>query len=111
MLYFVLVVGRDALQTADRYGFLVDSPASAGRFARAVARPAQNSWEDVRVPIDHVSLGIPALCYQPNILRYRSVRGTRILTIDNLMKILWIANVGRVHWFISSGRTNRDVSQ
>src|SRR5581483_3836103 len=62
----VLVVGSDALQAADRDGFLLaldqrlvlDAAAPAGRLAGAVAGAAQDPGEDVRLPIDHVGVGV-----------------------------------------------------
>src|SRR5690606_35787307 len=60
-----------------------------------VACPAQNTGKNVRVPVDHIGLGVPALCDQADVLRHRRMGRARVLAIDDLMKIFGISNVGR----------------
>ena len=91
-----LVVGRDALQPADRDRLLLDPAAAAGRLARAVAGTAENAGKDVRFPVDRPGLAEAAGGDQPDILRHRRVRRAGPLAIDNLMKIVGITDVGRL---------------
>src|SRR5436305_6120064 len=54
-------ISCDPFQTTDRDRFLVDAAAPACRFAWAVAGTAENPGEYIRVPVDHVCLGVAAL--------------------------------------------------
>src|SRR5687768_9655578 len=65
---FVFVIGGDTLQAADRDRLFVDAPAAACRFTRAITCPTEDPWEYVRVPVDHVRLGVFALGDQTYIL-------------------------------------------
>ena len=66
-LIVVLVVGGDALQAADRDRLglsplvLLDAAAPAGGLAGTVAGAAEDSGEDVRLPVDHVGVAVAAL--------------------------------------------------
>ena len=91
-----LVVGRDALQPADRDRLLLDPAAAAGRLARAVAGAAENAGKDVRFPVDRPGLAEAAVGDQPDVFRHRRVRRAGPLAIDNLMKIVGITDVGRL---------------
>src|SRR6185437_12326429 len=93
----VLVIGGDALQAADCYRLVLDADAAAGRFARAVAGASENSGKHVRVPVDHVSVGVTARRDQPDIFRDGRVRRTRPLAIHDLVEILRRRNVGILH--------------
>src|SRR5271170_5216800 len=62
-----LVVGRDALQPADRDRLLLDPAAAAGGLARAIARSPQNSGKDVGLPINHIGADVIARRNAPNI--------------------------------------------
>ena len=98
----ILVVCGDALQPADRHrlllafdeGLVLDAAASAGRFAGTVAGPAQDSREDVRLPVDHVGVGVAAVRNQPNVFGNRRVGRTGPLAIDDFVEIVGIGNVG-----------------
>src|SRR5690242_17685275 len=49
-----LVVSGHPFQAADRHRLLFDTSPPAGGLARPVARPSQDSREDIRLPVDHV---------------------------------------------------------
>src|SRR6185437_7989599 len=82
----VLVIGGDALQAADCHWLVLDADAAAGRFARAVAGASENSGKYVRMPVDHVSVGVTARRDQPDIFRDGRVRRTRPLAIHDLVE-------------------------
>jgi amidase len=86
-------IGRHALKSAYGYGLFVYAPPAARRFARAVARAPQDPREDVRVPVDHVRLGVPALRDQADILRHRRVRRACPLAVHHLVEIFWIVDI------------------
>src|SRR5580658_10204353 len=90
----VLVVGGDAFQAANRHRLLLDPRAAAGRLARPVAGPPEDPREDVRFPIDHIGVGVPARGDQPDILRHRGMGGAGPLAIDDFMKVFRRPNVG-----------------
>ena len=92
-----LVVGRDALQPADRDRLLLDPAAPAGRLARPVAGAAEDAGEHVRFPINHERVGIAPIGDQPNVFRHRRVRRARPLAVDDLVKIIRVTDVGRLH--------------
>ena len=91
-----LVVGRDALEAADRDRLLLDPAAPASRLARPVAGAAENSWKNVGLPVDHISIGITPCRDQPNIFRNRRMRWARPLAVHNSVEILGVGNVGRL---------------
>src|ERR1041384_4612055 len=64
-----LVIRGDAFQTADRHRLFLDAAAAAGGLAGAVAGAAEYAGKHVRIPVDHIRLGIPALSDQADILR------------------------------------------
>src|SRR6185312_4859552 len=107
----VLVVGGDALQTADRNRLLLaldqrlvlDAGAAAGRLAGTVASAAQNSREDVGLPIDHVGVGVAPVRDQADVFRDGGVRGTSPLAIHDLVEIVGIRDVGRLQTELTSG--------
>ena len=100
----VLVVGGDALQPADRdrlllalYEMLVlDAAAPACRLARSVARPSQDPWDDVGLPVDHVGVRVTPVGDQPDVFGDRGVSGTGPLAIDHLVEIIRGLDVGRL---------------
>jgi hypothetical protein len=97
VFYFFFVVGGDAFEATDGDGFLVDASAAAGRFARSIARAAEDAGEHIRIPVDHVRLGISALGDQSNVFRNRSMRRARVLTVHHAVEILRVLNVCRFH--------------
>ncbi len=92
-----LVVGRDALQPADRHRLLLDPAAPAGRLARPVTSATEDAGEDIRFPIHHERVGIAPISDQPDVFRHRRMRRTRPLAIDDLVKIIRVTDVGRLH--------------
>ena len=92
-----LVVGGDALQPADRHRLLLDPAAPAGRLARAVAGAPENAGEDVRIPVDHIGVGVAPVGDQPDVFRHRRVGRARPLAIDDFMKIVRNADIGGLH--------------
>src|SRR6516162_10131428 len=93
----VLVIGRDALEAADRDGFLLDAPAPAGRLARTIASTSEDAGEYVRLPIDHVGVAVAARRDQSDIFGNRRVSRAGPLTIHDLVEIVWRRNVGGFH--------------
>lgn len=90
------IIRGNALESANCNRFFFDTAAATGRFTWSVARSSENTRKHVRVPVDHVSLGVFTRCDQANVLRYRCMRGTRVLAVDNFVKILRILYVS---WF------------
>src|SRR5581483_7598880 len=85
-------VGRDSLEAADCYGLSVEPSTSAGRLAWPVACASEDAREDVRVPVDHVGVGIAPLSDQADVLGDVGMRGAGPLAIDNLVE-----EIGRAH--------------
>ena len=75
--------------------------AAAGGLARAVAGAAENAGENVRLAVEHVGVGVPALRDQPDVFGHIGVRGTSPLAIDNFMKVVRVAGIGRIHFLQS----------
>src|SRR6185436_7849908 len=98
----VLVVGGDALQAADgdRLGLgllrFLDSSSSARRLTRAVAGAAQDPGKDVRLPVDHVGVGVTPCCDHPDVFGDGGVGRTGPLAIDDLVKVVGVTDVGRL---------------
>src|SRR5271166_2066114 len=70
MTDFAAQIGRHALQPANRHRLaFIQPPPPAGRLTRAVASPAQDRRKYVRLPIEHVGIGVAALRDQPDVLR------------------------------------------
>src|SRR4029077_5916946 len=92
-----LVVSRDALQPADRHWLVFDPAAPAGGLAGTVAGAPQDAGENVRIPVDHVGVGVAPVGDQPDVFRHRRMRRAGPLAIDNLVKIVGITDVRRLH--------------
>ena len=88
LLDVVFVVGGDALQAADRHRLVLDAHAPAGRLAGAVAGAPENAREHVRLPIDHVGVGVTPVRDQPDIFGHRRVRRAGALAIHDLVEIV-----------------------
>lgn len=89
------MIGGDALQAADRDGLAIQSSTPAGGFARAVAGTPEDSGEYVRLPVNHVRIGVASLSNQPDVFRHIGMRRACPLTIDNFVEIIRIACIGR----------------
>ena len=100
MFDFIFIVRGDALQTTDRNRFFIDASAAARRFARPIACASEDPGKHVRIPVDHVRLGVLAFGDQADVLGYRRVRRTRVLAIHNLMEIFGIIYVCRFHFLV-----------
>ena len=96
---FAAQIGGHALQTADGHGLAIQAPAAAGRLARAVAGAAEDCREHVRLPVEHVGVGVPALRDQPDVFRNVGMRGACPLAIDDFVEIVRVLNVCRFHSF------------
>src|SRR5688572_28872669 len=103
MADFVAVVRGDALEAADGDRFPVDTASPAGRLAGAVAGSAEDAREDVRLPVQHVGVGVFPLRDQPDVFRHIRVRRTGPLAVDNLMVVLGIRDVRGTQTVILAG--------
>jgi hypothetical protein len=95
VLYIVFIVRGDSFKAANCYRLFVDTSAAACRLAWAVASAPENARKDIRIPIDHVCLGIFSLGDQPDVLGHGCVRRTGVLTVYDLVEILRIFDVCR----------------
>src|SRR5688500_18953381 len=91
------MVGRDALQAADRDRLLLETSTSAGRLAGPVARASQDPREQVRFPVEHVGLGELALRDQADVLGDVGVGRACPLAVHDAVVVLRIRDVGRLH--------------
>ena len=84
----LLVVGRHALEPADGHRLLLDPSATAGRLAGPVAGPPQDAGEDVRLPVDHVGVIVPAIGDQADVFRHGRVGRAGPLAVDYLVIVV-----------------------
>lgn len=103
----VLEVGGDALQAADRHRLFLDAAAPAGRLARSVAGAPEHARKHVGLPVDHVGVGIPPVCDQPDIFGNGCMRRAGILAVDHLVEVLRVGNVRTLHRFLEPRVTRR----
>ena len=96
-------VGGDALEAADRDWLVLDPAAPAGGLAGAVARPAEDAREDVRLPVEHVGVVVPLLGDEADVARYVGVSRAGPLAIHDLVVVVGILDVRWLHR-LSSGR-------
>src|SRR5262249_35041545 len=89
-----LIVGGDALETADGDGLLLDPPPATGGLAWTVAHPAEDARKDVALPVQHVGRRVAALANPADVFGDGRMRGTRALAVDPLVEVLWIGSVG-----------------
>ena len=99
-----LVVRGDALQPADRHGFLFGSHATAYRLAWTITGAAEDAREHVGLPVDHERLGIAFLGDQSNVLRHRGMRRASPLAIHHLVEVVRITDIGDFHFEIGPSR-------
>ena len=83
-----LVVGGHALEPADGHRLLLHPAAPAGGLAGAVAGAAENAREDVRLPVDHVGVIVPAIGDQADVFRHGGVGRTGPLAVDHLVIVV-----------------------
>src|SRR5688500_10851550 len=105
MANIVPMVGRDALEAADGDRLSVDATAPAGRLAGSIAGAAEDAREDVRLPVDHVRVGVMTVRDPPDVFRHIGVRRTGPLAVDNLMVVLRIGDVRRAQSVTLPGDT------
>src|ERR1700730_12877588 len=99
----ILEIGGDALEAADRHRLLLDAATPTRRLAGPVAGAAEDAWEHVRFPIDHVSVGVAPRGDQPDVFRNRRVRRTGPLAVNHLVEIVRRRNVGWFHSLLAQG--------
>jgi hypothetical protein len=108
---FVLEVGGDALEPADRDRFLLDAAAAAGGLARTIAGAAEHAGKYVRIPIDHVGVAVAARRDQTDVFGNRRVRRTGPLTIHDLVEVIRDRNVGSFHLFLLPAARSANLTQ
>ena len=102
-LLVVLVVRGDALQAADRdrlglrLVFFLDAAAAARGLARTIAGAAEDSGEDVRLPVDHVGVGVTPGGDHADVFGNRRVGGTGPLAIDDFVEVVGVLDIGGLH--------------
>src|ERR1700722_8601522 len=102
----VAQIGRHALQAANGDGLAIHAATAAGRLARAIAGAAENRREHVRLPVEHVGIGIAALRDEANVFGNVSVGRTGPLTVHNFVEVVRVADVRGVHtWILSVSTT------
>ena len=106
----VLVIRRDPLQAADRDRLLLDPAAPAGGLAGAVADPAEDPREHVRLPVDHVRIGELPERDQADVLGDVGVRGTGPLAVDDPVEIVRVRCIGRLHAESGENRRPQELS-
>jgi hypothetical protein len=91
------MIGRDALQTADRDRLRFDAPAAARRLAGAVADAAENAGKNVRLTVDQVGLRELTLRDEPNVFGNVGMSRAGPLAVDYAMIVIRISSIGRFH--------------
>src|SRR4029077_3238649 len=91
------IVGGDPLQSANGDGLLFDSAAAAGRFARSIAHPSQDTREYVGFSIHHVGVGEFALGDEPDVFRNVGVCRASPLAVDHPMEVVRFRSISRLH--------------
>jgi hypothetical protein len=105
-----LVVRCDTLEAADgdRLGLrgvrFLDAATSARRLARAIASAAENSGEDVGLPIDEIGFAVAACCNQSYVFGDGGMGGTRPLAIDDFVEIVGLLNISRLQSILRSAQ-------
>src|SRR5260221_1447918 len=96
------VVGGDALQAADPDGFgflsviFPDAPSPAGGLAGAVAGAAEDSRENVGVPVDHVGVVVTPCSDQADVFGDWSMGRAGPLAIYDLVKVVGCTDISRL---------------
>jgi len=90
------VVGRDALQAADRDGLLLHPATSARGLARAIANTAEDRRENVRLAIQQIGVVEAAESDQPDVLGHVGMRGAGPLAIDDTVE-KFACGIRRIH--------------
>src|SRR6185312_2554613 len=93
----VPVIGRDALQPADRDRLVLDATAPTGRLAGAITHASEDSRKHVGVTVHHVGVGEPSLGDQTDVFGDISVGRTCPLAIHDSMKVVGVRSIGGLH--------------
>ena len=83
-----LQIGGNTLQPTNRDGTAIDTAPSTRWLAGAVTRASEDSWKDVRFPVEHVGVVETPLGDEANVTGNVRVSGTRPLTIHYPVVIL-----------------------
>ena len=94
---FAFVVGSHTFQAANGNGFIFHTSAAAGRFARPVARSAQNTGKNVGFPVHQISFRVPLGGNQTDVFGHGRMGRTCVLAVDYFVEIFRIFDVGRFH--------------
>jgi hypothetical protein len=91
------IVGGNSFQSTygDRLFFYSSAPAC--RFAGAVAGTSKDAGKHIRLPVDHIGIGIALLGDQTYVFGDRGVGGTGPLAVDYFMKVFGIGDISRFH--------------
>ena len=101
----LLVIGRDALQPADRHRLgldlpgvatLFDAAATARGLAGTVAGAPEDAGKDIGLPVDEIGVAVAARRDQADVFRNGRVGGTRPLAIDDLVEIVGMRDIRRL---------------
>ena len=95
--HIAFVISGNAFQAANCHRLFIDASASARRLARTIAGTAKDSGENIRLPVDHISVRITLSGDHADIFRDGSVGRARPLTIDHFMKVVGITDIRRQH--------------
>src|SRR6185312_4263017 len=93
----VPVIGRDALQPADRDRLVLDATAPTGRLAGAITHASEDSRKHVGVTVHHVGVGEPSLGDQTDVFGDICVGRTCPLAIHDSMKVVGVRSIGGLH--------------
>jgi hypothetical protein len=91
------VVCGNSLESTDGHGLFFNAASTAGWLARAVTGSTQNPWENIGLPIDHISIRIALLSDKSDVFGNWSVSGAGPLTINYFMKVIRVGYIGRLH--------------
>ena len=102
----VAQIGRDALEAADGDGLAIHAATAAGGLARTIASAAENRGKYIRLPVEHVGVGIAALRDQADVFGNVGVGRTGPLAVHNFVEVVRIVDVRGVHtWILSISTT------
>jgi len=90
-------IGGDAFQAADGDWFGVQASPAAGWLAGPVAGSAEDSRENVGMPIEHIGICVFSLGDEPDVFRDVGVGGTGPLAIHYFVEVVRIGDIGRMH--------------
>ena len=90
-------VGGDAFEAADGDRLLLQAATPASGLARPVAGSSQNSWKDVRFPVDEIGAVMVAIRDAANVFGDRRMRRAGPLTVNHFVEVIGMRKVGRLH--------------